>query len=200
LLFAAAILPALAGQTQANEAPSTASRKVAYSRDIKPLLANHCYACHGPDAGQRKADLRLDVREAALESAIVPGDSASSELVSRITSDDPKMRMPPVDSNIKPLSPEQIDLLRRWVGEGANFDTHWSYVRPASVRPPDAGNPAWADAPIDRFIAAGHAAQGLELAPETDRVTLIVPPSRAEPGRPARSAPQPGPDMWYGAA
>ena len=98
--------------------------RVGYSRDIRPILANQCYACHGPDEGTREADLRLDVREVAVKDAIVPGKAAESPLVERIASDDDDVRMPPPDSKKPRLTPEQVALVRRWIDEGATFEVH----------------------------------------------------------------------------
>src|SRR5690348_15606867 len=119
------------GRTQAAEAPP-----VNYSRDIKPLLAAHCYACHGPDEGKRKAKLRLDERASALKKAIKPGDPAHSSLIERVASDDPDEVMPPPSNKRPKLTAEQINLLRRWIEQGARFDTHWAYIKPERPTPP----------------------------------------------------------------
>jgi hypothetical protein len=150
-----------------------APKPVDYSRDIKPLLADRCYTCHGPDQGRRKAGLRLDVREVAVKKAIKPGDAAASTLLERIASDDPDHKMPPARSKKKPLTAEQVELVRRWVNEGAKFDQHWAYIKPVRPALPSIQNKAWARNAIDYFIAAGHEAQGLKPSPEADRVTLL---------------------------
>ena len=107
-----------------------------FNRDIRPILAENCFFCHGQDANKRQAELRLDVRDAAIEAgAIVPKDPRSSELVSRINATDPKELMPPPKSNRR-LSPEQKKRLERWIEEGANYATHWAFVAPE--RPADA--------------------------------------------------------------
>ena len=90
-----------------------------YNRDVLPILANRCFACHGPDSGARQADLRLDIAEAATEWVIIPGDAASSELVRRIASSDPDKRMPPADSKKPALSAAEVKLFRRWIDAGA---------------------------------------------------------------------------------
>jgi hypothetical protein len=138
-----------------------------FNRDVRPILAENCYPCHGPDANHREADLRLDVRESAVElGAIAPGDPASSELVRRIESSDPDEQMPPVDSR-KRLESKQVAILRRWVEEGAFYQKHWAYEAP--VRPA-VGDPALA---VDELISRKLAAHGLELSAQADRRTLI---------------------------
>lgn len=148
-------------------------KPVDYSRDIKPILASHCYACHGPDQGQRKGGIRLDVRESAVRKAIKPGKAAASRLVTRITSTDPEEVMPPPDSKKPALTPDQVTLLRRWIDSGAKFDAHWAYIKPARSALPMVANPGWVRTPIDRFIAAGHQRHGLTPAAEADRRTLL---------------------------
>jgi Protein of unknown function (DUF1553)/Protein of unknown function (DUF1549)/Planctomycete cytochrome C len=149
------------------------ARPVDYNHDVKPLLAARCYACHGPDEGKRKGKFRLDVKEEALKKAIKPGDAAGSALVKRITSEDVDKVMPPPDAKGDPLTPAQIDLLRRWIDQGAKFDLPWAYVKPTRPALPEVKNQAWVQNPIDAFIAAGHERQGFRPAAEADRVTLI---------------------------
>ena len=159
--------------TASRAAADPALKPVDFSRDVKPILATKCYACHGPDEGKRKGKLRLDLKEAALKKVIKPGDAAGSPLVKRITTDDPTEVMPPPTAHTGALSPQQIDLLRRWVAEGAKFDVHWAYVKPVRPAVPEVKNKAWVKNPIDAFIAAGHEKQGFQPAPEADRATLI---------------------------
>jgi hypothetical protein len=158
--------------TLAAAAPA-AEPAVSYSRDIKPLLAGRCYACHGPDEGKRKAKLRLDVREVAVKKAIKPGNAAASPLVQRVTSTDADEVMPPPHSKKDPLSPAQVDLVRRWIDQGARFDVHWAYVKPARPPLPEVKNQAWVRNAIDRFVAARHEQSGFHPSPEADRVTLL---------------------------
>ncbi len=158
--------------TLAAAAPA-ADAPVSYSRDIKPLLAGRCYACHGPDEGKRKAKLRLDVREVAVQKAIKPGNAAASPLVQRITTSDADEVMPPPHSKKEPLTPPQIDLLRRWIDQGAKFDVHWAYVKPARPPLPEVKKQAWVRNAIDSFVAARHERLGLQPSPEADRVTLL---------------------------
>jgi hypothetical protein len=149
-----------------------AAEKPQYNRDVRPILSEQCFACHGPDSASRKADLRLDKREAAVDSgAIVPGDPENSELVVRIASGDPKLMMPPNDSH-KKLTAAQKETLRRWIAEGAEYQPHWSFIAPVRAEPPQVKNEKWVRTPIDRFILAELEKRGLEPAPEADRRTL----------------------------
>ena len=140
---------------------------VLFNRDIRPILADKCYACHGPDAAHRQADLRLDQRDAAVEfGAIVPGDVAASTLIERILSDDPDVRMPPAESN-KSLTDEEKALLQRWIESGAEYQGHWAYEPP--VRPDAPSGPDG----IDALLAKSHEQHELTFSPEVDRRTLI---------------------------
>jgi hypothetical protein len=148
---------------------------IQFSRDVRPIFADKCYACHGPDKGQRKADLRLDteagIAEAIEAEAIVVGKPDASDLVARIMSSDPEEHMPPAKSG-KTLSPREQAILRRWIEQGAKWQGHWAYIKP--IRPEA---PAIQDAtdasPIDRFLLAGIRARGLEPTRPADRATLI---------------------------
>ncbi len=170
------------------------AKSVDYNRDIRPILSENCYACHGPDADKRKAGLRLDIREDALKAlksgayAIVPRDSAKSELVHRITTTDEDDRMPPAKSG-KSLTAVQIELLRRWVEEGAAWSGHWAYQKPERPTVPEVQNKSWARNDIDRFILARLEKEGQKPSPEADKNRLIrratldltgLPPSVAE--------------------
>src|SRR5712692_1273214 len=121
-----------------------ADSPINYTRDIKPILSARCYACHGPDEGKRKAKLRLDIRDVAIKKAIKPGDAAGSELIARVTSKEPTEVMPPPTSKVPPLTTLEIDLLRRWIEQGAKFDTHWAYVKPVRANLPDIKDRNWA--------------------------------------------------------
>jgi len=150
---------------------------VDFNRDIRPLLSNNCFHCHGPDAEDREANLRLDLENQAKAdrggyAAIVPGDADASELVRRITSEDEFERMPPPDSG-KQLTSEQIELLRRWVAEGADWSAHWAYVPPLKTTPPELADRDWPLNWIDRFILSGIEAVSLTPSPEADRTTLM---------------------------
>jgi hypothetical protein len=148
-----------------------AAGKVEYNRDIRPILAENCFACHGPDSASRKAGLRLDQREVALKKqAIVPGKLKESELVRRIHLTKRGM-MPPASSH-KKLSQAQKELLQRWIEEGAEYQPHWSYLAPKRPALSVVKNKAWVRNPIDAFILAKLEANGLTPAPEADRRTL----------------------------
>ena len=147
-------------------------RAIEFNRDIRPILSENCFACHGPDSAARKADLRLDRREVAVElEAIVPNDPGASELVARIESDDPVQRMPPKSVN-KTLTAAQKELLKRWIAAGAEYQPHWSLIAPKRPEPPRVKNEAWIRNPIDRFVLAELEKHGLAPAPEADRRTL----------------------------
>ncbi|HEY3394137.1 MAG TPA: PSD1 and planctomycete cytochrome C domain-containing protein, partial [Lacipirellulaceae bacterium] len=152
--------------------------EVAYRRDVLPLLSDRCFKCHGPDSASRQASLRLDDRDVAtaeLESgarAIVPGDREQSALVERILSEDPALAMPPVDSG-KTLSEEEKQLLVRWVEAGAEFEPHWAFVAPVRPVVPQAERPHLVNNPIDAFVQARLAVEGLEPLPRASKERLI---------------------------
>jgi mono/diheme cytochrome c family protein len=163
-------------------APTRAAEPaIEYNQQIRPILAENCFACHGPDARKREAGLRLDRSEGArakLESgatAIVPGDPTASELVRRIESSDDDQKMPPPDS-IKRLTAEQIKLLKAWVAAGGEYQGHWSLLPIDKPAPPAPAESSLAGAagknPIDRFVEAGIGRHRLAAAPEADPVTL----------------------------
>lgn len=169
-LIAFALLLTMALQTPAAE-------RLHFDRDIRPILSDKCYACHGPDPAQRQAELRLDTKEGAFSAPsgypiIVPGEPENSELVARITHADIEQRMPPQSSNRQPTQ-EQIDTLVQWIAEGAEWEEHWVYELPERVELPTVQNSAWNRNPIDRFILARLEAEGLKPAVEADKRTLI---------------------------
>ncbi|MEX0610874.1 MAG: c-type cytochrome domain-containing protein [Pirellulales bacterium] len=128
-----------------------------FNRDIRPILSENCFYCHGQDGNKRQVELRLDVREIAVDAgAIVPNDAASSELIRRINSDDPDEVMPPPSSNRR-LSPQQKKLLERWIGEGAVYAPHWAFVAPTRPLQPDVQHPDRVRTPIDRPVDRRHA-------------------------------------------
>ncbi len=144
-----------------------------YSRDIRPILAEHCFACHGPDRAARKARLRLDVRDVAVaREALVPGKPDDSKLVARIFSTDPDECMPPPKAK-KPLTAQQKDVLRRWVAAGAAYESHWAFVPPVRPQLPAVRDRAWVRNPIDAFVLARLERHGLAPSPEADRTTLL---------------------------
>ena len=147
-------------------------RPLEYNRDVRPILLDNCFACHGPDSAARQADLRLDQREVAIDmAAIVPSDPDSSEMIRRILSDDEAERMPPAETK-KKLTDEQKQVLVRWIREGAEYQPHWSLIPPTRPAPPKVSNTWWVRNPIDRFIAARLEAAGLAPAAEADKRTL----------------------------
>lgn len=141
--------------------PQLAAQAPSYSRDVRPILSEACFACHGPDDRARKADLRLDVE----------GHGRANELLARITSTDPDEVMPPPHSG-KVLKPAQIKVLAAWIDAGAPYEKHWAFVRPERPPVPD-GADSSSDHSIDRFVQQRLMQVGLELSPEADRVTLV---------------------------
>ena len=162
--------------------------EVSFNRDIRPLLSDRCFLCHGPDEDDREAGLRLDRAdgsEGAHEAAIVPGDPHASELWDRITSNDPDLVMPPPESNKPPLSEEERQLIRQWIEQGAEYQSFWAFVTPTMPELP--ANVA--AAPIDRIVRRRLEQEGLQPAPVADQRTLIrrlsfdltgLPPTREE--------------------
>lgn len=145
---------------------------IEYNRDIRPILAENCFACHGPDSAARKGDLRLDQRDAAIEAAaIVEGKPAESSLIERIKSNDAELVMPPPSSH-KKITPEQLALLEKWISAGATYQPHWSYIAPQPQAPPAVQQESWVKNPIDRFVLHRLEQMGLSPAPEADRFTL----------------------------
>ena len=168
--------------------------KIDFNRDIRPILSDNCYTCHGPDAGKRKAGLRLDLKDGALsilksgEVAIIPGNLTQSKLIVRITTKDEDDRMPPVKTG-RQLTAKQIELLKQWVARGAEWKAHWSFIPPERSPAPVVKNQRWPHNPIDDFILARLDQEGLRPAKEADKPTLIrrvtfdltgLPPTPAE--------------------
>lgn len=149
-----------------------AQETLQFNRDIRPILAQNCFACHGLDEGSRKADLRLDRRSAAIDmGAIEPGEPEQSELIARVESDDPDAVMPPADSGHQ-LSAKEIELLRQWIKQGAEYETHWAFKPPVKIEPPKT-KAAWSLLPIDRFVLSRLEAEGLTPNPESERLRLL---------------------------
>ncbi len=150
---------------------SAADPVIDFNRDIRPILSNNCYACHGPDEKVRKADLRLDTFAGATgkdgTAAVTPGDPAKSSLIERVTSADAGEVMPPPKTG-KKLTAKETELLAAWIKQGAKYATHWSYVKPERPKVP-----AGATHPIDAFVRAKLAPLGLKPSPEADRYTLV---------------------------
>ena len=155
------------------DAPSSSPKPVDFNRQVRSILSDNCFYCHGPDKAHREADLRLDVREAALEAAvIVPGKPEESELVFRITSDLDVERMPPPAAH-KTLTVDQIDLLTRWIAEGAEYQEHWAYQTLDRPEVPGVEGAEAESGPIDAFVLARLKTRGLSPSAEADRRTLI---------------------------
>ncbi len=154
------------------------SEKIRFNRDVRPIFSDTCFKCHGPDSKARKAKLRLDVRENAVaehESGlpIVPRDRAKSEVWKRITTSDPDDHMPPAESN-KSLTPQQIEIIGKWIDQGAEYEPHWAYTK--LVRPPlpkVQGQKSKIKSPIDHFILASLDARGIKPSPEADKRMLL---------------------------
>jgi hypothetical protein len=164
--------------------------RVDFNRDIRPIFADACYQCHGPDKGRRKAGLRLDTREGIFgkRGAVTPNKSEESDLYRRLVADDASERMPQAASN-KRLSPRQIALVKKWIEQGADYKGHWAYIKPTRPDVPPDAEAGFVRNPLDQFILAKLKEIGLEHAPEADRVTLIrrlsfdltgLPPTRTE--------------------
>ena len=149
-----------------------------FQREVRPLLSRNCFACHGPDEHARKANLRLDLRDAALapaksgQRAIVPGKADASELIRRITSPDHNKLMPPPETK-KHLTPTEMDTLRRWVASGADYQPHWAFIRPKQAALPKVKQTSWPQNAIDHFILARLEQEGLKPSPPADDYTLV---------------------------
>lgn len=169
-------LLAVAMLFQACQAPPEDT--LSYSKDIQPILASKCYTCHGPDPSNREAGLRLDIRDSLF--VTLPSESTAvslrhpleSELIRRITSDDPEYRMPPADFP-KSLDAEEVALLSRWVAAGVPWENHWAFEPLQETQPPDISRKKWARNPIDHFILDAQEKQGLVPSPEADKRTLL---------------------------
>lgn len=173
-LFLLGILAACHGWQTPVDAQEVAQRPVNFQRQIQPLFAKRCFACHGPDEGE--GGLRLHEHDAALaeldsgERAITPGDVEKSALAFRIATDDESLRMPPEG---KPLSAEEVALVRRWIEEGAQWEKHWAFTPPRQQAPPTVKDDSWVANPIDAFILHGLEASGLTPAPPADKAALL---------------------------
>ncbi len=169
-----------------NAAPPT----VNFDRQIRPILSDNCFTCHGPDEKMRMASLHFDTKDGAFSKTgvIVPGDSANSKMFQRISNPDQAKRMPPIYSGHK-LTDAQIELIKNWIDQGAKWETHWAFVTPQRPAEPTVSNPQWAKTAIDRFVLAKLDKEGLKPSPEADKATLLrrvtfdligLPPTQAE--------------------
>jgi hypothetical protein len=180
-------------RTSSAPPPQAAAKPVDFNRDIRPILSDTCFKCHGPDEHARMANLRLDETEGLFVDRggyriIVPGHSAQSKLYQKISSKDDSFRMPPIYSG-RTLTPKQIELFKEWIDQGAKWDTLWSLVPPKRPPVPEVKDKTWARNPIDNFVLARLESEGLKSSPEADRATLLrrvyfdltgLPPTPAE--------------------
>src|SRR5258708_5488731 len=168
---------------------------VDFNRDIRPILSDKCFTCHGPDPGNRKTALRFDTEAGAHidlakgRHVIVAGDPAASEIIRRIASSDQAVRMPPAYAGQAKLSDREIELIRQWIEQGAQWQKHWSFLSPKRSPLPTLKNPSWVRNPIDAFVLARLERDNLQPSPEAARTTLIrrvtldltgLPPTPAE--------------------
>jgi hypothetical protein len=172
VFLALVLLPALAQGQQEKPPPP-----VDFEREIRPLLSDFCYTCHGPDGAKRKSKLRLDTREGAFIEVdgvkmIVPGKPQQSELVRRLVSAEADDRMPPSKTK-RALSAAQVALVQRWIQEGAAWGQHWAFVAPKPPPLPETRNRTWRRSPIDDFVLARLEKEGLSPSPEADRAALL---------------------------
>jgi len=168
------------------------AEKVGYNTDVRPILSDKCFLCHGPDKKKNKGDLRLDsetdayraLKDSPGKHAIVPGSPENSVSWQRINSTDPDEIMPPPDANL-PLSESEKKVIAQWIEQGANYEPHWAFVNlPDSIAPPQINNPSWARNPIDQFVAAKLDTQNLEPSPEAHPVRWLRRASFASTGLP----------------
>ena len=183
------------------------AKEVSFSRDVFPILSARCFACHGPDAHDRKAKLRLDLadgpdgayRTHEDVTAIKPGSLEDSELWYRITTDDPDELMPPAKAHKKPLTKEEQSVIKRWIEAGATYERFWAFVSPKKPKAPKLKNSKWSNLPIDRLVLAQLESLNLQPAKEADKRTLIrriafdltgLPPTGGNPGILGRRSPR----------
>jgi hypothetical protein len=182
-------------QTAGNtaEAKTAGAKPIDFDRQIRPILSDTCFACHGPDEKQRVANLRLDETEGLFvdrrgHKIIVPGNSAASKLYQKISSKDPKLQMPPVYAN-RSLTEAQVELIKAWIDQGAKWERHWAWIPPKRLPPPEANEAQWVRNPIDNFVLSRLEREGLKPSPEADKATLLrrvtfdltgLPPTPAE--------------------
>ena len=155
------------------------AQEVEFNRDIRPILSDKCFTCHGPDAGNRKTKLRFDIESSAKielsggRVSLTPGNPDASEVYRRITSDNQAIRMPPAYAGKEKLSAHEIELIRNWIAQGAKWQMHWSFIPPVRRAIPAPIETGWVRNPIDNFVAARLAREGLKPAAEADPGTLL---------------------------
>jgi hypothetical protein len=192
--FIPSLLVALLAGAPPTRAAEAVPARVAFNRDVRPILSDTCFACHGPDSAKRKAGLRLDTQEGALGKrrrggpVVVPGKPDRSELYLRITSTDETERMPPPRAHRR-LTARQVEVIRRWIAQGAKWQKHWALIPPVRPAVPPVKQRAWPRNPVDAFILARLEGEGLAPSGEAERTTLIrrvtldltgLPPTPAE--------------------
>src|SRR3984885_14207038 len=154
---------------------------VSYNFNIRPILSDKCYKCHGPDASKRQANLRLDKPESAFKAlrdnpnahVLVPGSPEMSELFRRVSTNDTSDMMPPANSNLKRLTPHEVDLVKKWIKQGAKFEKHWAFVPPKASPIPEVKDKTWPQNPIDNFVLQKQEQYGLSHNPEADKERLL---------------------------
>jgi hypothetical protein len=156
----------------------SAAQDVQFNRDIRPLLSDRCFYCHGPDERNRKAGLRLDTFEGATKDrggyrAITPGKPDESELMRRVTAQNPGEAMPPPHAKKPAVTPQEAELLRRWIAQGAKYEGHWAFQALSQAAPPAVKNKGWVRNEVDRFILARLEHEGISPSPEADPRTLM---------------------------
>ncbi|MDE0629774.1 MAG: DUF1553 domain-containing protein [Bryobacterales bacterium] len=205
----------LAGALLAAPPVGILAASVDFGREVRPILSDRCFSCHGPDAAQRQAGLRLDLRDAALAPArsgkapVSPGAPDASEVLRRVESADPAIRMPPAYMGHAPLEPAEAATLRRWIEDGAEYSIHWAFRPPERPAQPAVSDPGWPREPLDAFVLARLETEGLTPSPELSpakwlrRMTLDItglPPSRDEIAAFEASVSQHGEAAYHGAA
>jgi hypothetical protein len=167
----------ISNQEVDNEIPDT----VSYNFNIRPIFSDKCFKCHGPDANKRQAGLRLDIAEEAYKAlrdnpkshAFVPGDPSASEVFTRITTEDSSAMMPPPASNLKRLNSHEIDLVKKWIKQGAKYEKHWAFIPPKEVSVPEVDDKAWPKNQIDNFILSKLEKRRIKPNPEEDKERLL---------------------------
>ncbi len=193
ILFISFFCLFIAKETPSATPPQTATKPVDFNREIRPILSDTCFKCHGPDAQQRQANLRLDETEGLFTDRggyriIVPGNAAQSRLYQKISSTDASVHMPPSYSG-RTITPKQVELIKEWIDQGAKWEMLWSFVVPKRPPVPEVKEKDWPRNPIDNFVLAKLESEGLNHSPEADKATLLrrvyfdltgLPPTPAE--------------------
>jgi hypothetical protein len=171
----------LSAEEASNGNSAVAEDRIDFTLEIRPILSNKCFQCHGPDEGSRESELRLDAKAELFKDlgghqAVVPGKPEESELLRRVTSDEDYERMPPIDSDYPPLTPAEIDVLRRWIEQGAEWEEHWAFVAPSRPDLPqtqEVNGRSWGVNEIDAFTLSRMQQKGFEPAAEASKERLL---------------------------